>query len=464
MRDQIKTREKEKSYDKIRDLAYNTEAVVHFIGVGGVSMYSLARLTMYYGASVSGSDRAENDRTSDLMLLGAKISIGHAAKNVNGADLVVYTSAIGDANPEILSARRQGIITVSRAEYMAALMLDYSSRIGVSGSHGKSTTTAMLDLVFSAANRNPTVLSGADLSYGLPYKIGSKGLMIYEACEYKDSFLKFSPDIAIGLNLELDHTDYFEGIDDIKKSFLMALGKARKFAIINGDDPNLRDIIPELKCPVITFGANEGNDYRYLVTSFRDDGFDFSVSRFGSVIGEFKLNIPGAFNLHNATAAIVAALEEGIDVDTVSDAIRSYRGIRGRLEYIGSRHGRPVFLDYAHHPTEIRASVNALRMYTKLPLTVVFKPHTYTRTASLWGDFVSSLSLADYPVITDIFAAREEPIEGISSQRLAADIGRKAIYCPDYKVIETVDSSTDGAILLMGAGDFKNIRKNILNI
>lgn len=450
------------SYDFLRKISRDPSMTVHFVGIGGVSMYSLARLTMFRGAGVSGSDRIESERTKDLALLGARINIGHSSDNLDGANLVVFSGAISEDNPELTEAKKREICTASRAEYLGALMLDYSSRIGVSGSHGKSTTVAMLDAIFSHAGANPTVLSGADLPSGQPFKLGSPGLMIYEGCEYKDSFLKFSPTISIGLNLELDHTDYFENLDSIKLSFIKALGRAKQFALINGDDKNLLDIIPRLKCRTVTFGSGENNDYRYSITSFVDSGFKFSLSRFGSVIGEFSLNIPGIFNISSATAAAAAALEYGIDVESVAEAISLYRGIGGRLEYIGDRFGRPVYYDYAHHPTEISASINALKMHTGQPLTVVFKPHTFSRTAAFWREFCTSLSLADYAVITDIYPAREEPIEGVTSLRLAGDIGGRAVYSTDEDVIKAVDLQTEGAIVLMGAGDFEKIKQRIL--
>ena len=450
-------------YNVIRDISKNKERLVHFIGVGGVSMYSLARLTHLFGATISGSDRDESTRLQELRLLGARINVGHSEDNVRGADLVVFSQAIGMDNPEILYATRHGIPIVSRAEYLGALMLDYSTRIGISGSHGKSTTTAMLDLIFSHAGVDPTVLSGSELPIGSPFRVGSKGAMIYEACEYKDSFLRFTPTISVALNLELDHTDYFADINALKLSFKRALDRADDFALVNCDDENLRSIINDIKTKVITFGSSEGSDYRYSITAFRDGGFDFTVSRFGNVLGHFELNVPGAFNVSNATAAIAVAIEYGIDVCLIREAIGSYSGIAGRLEYIGKRYGRPVFYDYAHHPTEISASINALKIYTRQPLTVVFKPHTFSRTKSLWREFCDSLSLADHLIITDIFPARESPIEGISSERLAADI-YNALYCPDEHILSAIDLYTQGTIVLMGAGNYDKIKKEILKM
>lgn len=448
-------------YNLIRKIAVDRDAIIHFIGVGGVSMYSLAVLTMSFGAKVSGSDREDSPRVQSLRQSGADVQIGHSRDNPSRANLVVYSHAIAKDNPELLYAIENNIPTVSRAEFLGAMMLGYSSRIGISGSHGKSTTVAMLDAIFTHANALPTTLSGSDLPIGSPVRLGSDGVMIYEACEYKDSFLRFSPTISVGLNLELDHTDYFDSVDSLRKSFSKALGKAEHFALINGDDGNLTLIKNQIKAPIITFGGGENNDYRYSITTFREDGFDFTISRFGNIIGYFSLNIPGVFNVHNASAAIVVALEYGIDIQIIAEAIGSFRGISGRLEYIGRRYGRPVYYDYAHHPTEILASINALRSFVRQPLSVVFKPHTYSRTKSLWNDFCSSLSAADYLIITDIFPARESPIPEISSDRLASAING-AVYCRDEEICSYLDMSTKGAIVLMGAGSYEKIKKFIL--
>lgn len=451
------------SFEKLRKITENPDSRIHFVGIGGVSMYSLARLAMLGRAKVSGSDREESKRTEELSSLGADIKIGHSAENVNGASVVVYTHAISKDNIELTTAAKLGIPTVTRAEYMGALMLGYKNRIGVSGSHGKSTTVSMLDAIFTEAMSDPTVLSGAELPVGEPLKVGSDSLMIYEGCEYKDSFLRFAPTISVGLNLELDHTDYFENLGAMKDSFRKALGKATAFSVINGDDENLRPIIPTIKSKVITYGMGERNKYRYAITSFKECGFGFTVSLFGEPIDKFELNIPGVFNVGNAVAAIVCALEFGIDSKIIAKAIAEYRGIPRRLEYVGDRFGRKVFYDYAHHPTEMRASINAVKMLTHDLVTVIFKPHTYTRTKMLWEDFRMALSLADHVILTDIYPAREEPIEGITSVKMAAEVGDRATYCADSSVISTLDLKTHGVIIVMGAGDLEDIKNQILD-
>ena len=450
------------SFEFMRKITENPDAKIHFVGIGGVSMYSLARLAMSGSVRVTGSDREQTDRTERLKQLGIVVFNEHKAENVCGSDLVVYTHAISPDNEELIYARNNGIPTVSRAEYLGALMQGYKNRIGISGSHGKSTTVAMLDKIMSLAGVEPTVLSGAELEDGDPLKIGSRGLMIYESCEYKDSFLKFSPTISVGLNLELDHTDYFDDLADIRRSFKRALGKATEFAVINGDDSNFRSILGDLQTKVVTFGARSDNLYRYEITSFYENGIEFSLSKHGSEIGRFNLNIPGAFNVNNAVAAAVTSIEYGIDIDIIRQAIAEFSGVPRRLERVGQRRSRAVYYDYAHHPTEILASIDALKILTHEPLTVIFKPHTYSRTKGLWREFVSSLKTADYLILTDIYPARESPIEGVTSERLAVEIGGKAIYCRDEDVADILDKRTSGTIVIMGAGDMESIKKEVL--
>jgi UDP-N-acetylmuramate--alanine ligase len=435
---------------------------VHFVGIGGVSVCSLARLSMELGVEVSGSDMEDSPRLRELRSLGGSVKITHSAENIRGADLVVYSHAISQDNPELSEARRLSVPTVNRAVYLGSLMTDYGRRIGVSGSHGKSTTTAMLDCIFSRAGLLPTTLSGAELAIGSPYRIGGRQHLIYEACEYRNSFLSFSPTDFVALNLELDHTDYFENIEALSASFAAAMSHPLTRLYINGDDPHLRKITEEIGASAVSFGSYEGNDYRFLPTGFADGGIDMTLYKFSSEVGRFRLNIPGAFNMNNAAAAITVALEYGIDRQTVAEAIESFSGIPGRLEYIGTRYGRPVYYDYAHHPTEITAGINAIKELTLMPLTVIFKPHTFSRTRDMWREFVAALSLADYPILTDIFPAREQAIEGVSSELLAKDMGGSAKYCSDNNISDYLDLHTEGAIVLMGAGDFKEIRNNLV--
>lgn len=450
------------NFDGIKKLIGEKGGRVHFVGVGGVSMYSLARLALRLGAAVSGSDRVVSGRTKELSMRGAKIFIGHDGTNVNGASLVVYSHAISEENPELLSASNQGIPIISRAELLGTLMLNYKTRIGISGTHGKSTTTAMLDAIFCESLAQPTTLSGADLQNGEPIRVGRTNHLIYEACEYKDSFLSFSPGVAVALNMELDHTDYFPDIRAMKTSYIKAMSRATDFALINYDDENLLSIIPKIKARVVTFGQSERADWRYLITSFKEDGIELSLYHHGNLEMKIPLGLQGVHNATNAAAAAVVALSLGIPEKSVLAALAGFRGVPQRLELVGSRHGRAVYYDYAHHPTEIAASINALRPIAPDGITVVFKPHTFSRTRSLWADFSAALALADYVVMTEIYPAREKPIAGVTAERLAMDIGDKAVFSKDFDVCYVVDSQTSGIIVVMGAGDTEKIKNQLI--
>ena len=450
------------SRDRLSRIIKKDGAAVHFVGVGGVSMYSLARLSMSAGLSVSGSDRILGEYAKELISLGVRVHAGHDSSHAAGADLVVYSFAIPEDNPELVYAVENDIPVVSRAEYLGALMKEYKARIGVSGSHGKSTTTALIAEIFIAAGIDPTVAAGASLTSGEPFRRGSDSTFVYEACEYKDAFLNFHPTVAVALNLEMDHPDYFKNLKELRESFRRALSRAEKFALVNVDDENLSALIKGIKAPVITYGQGLRSTYRYMITSFLDHGFVFSVWKHGQRIGDFILNIPGVFNVGNAAAAVIVALEYGLPLEVIQTAVGSFRGIPRRLEYVGERFGRPVFYDYAHHPTEIAASLNAIKLMTHGLVTVVFKLHTYTRTKELWEQFRLSLGIADYIVVTPIYAAREEPIHGISSERLADELGAHARAVDDYEVTAVLDSFTHGAIVIMGAGDMEQIRHDVL--
>lgn len=456
-------KKKKGSYDLIRKLIETEGSRLHFIGIGGVSMYSLARLSVSSSLFVSGSDRERNERIDSLESLGVKIHIGHNGDNINGADLVIYSHAISEDNPELVCARQRNVPTVSRAEFLGAVMTEYKLRIGVSGTHGKSTTVAMLDTVFAYARKNHTTLSGASLVTGEPYRLGSAELFLFEGCEYKDSFLKFSPHYLVALNLEYDHPDYFSGISQLKESFAKAFMHSDE-VILNYDDPELLSVGKSLssKKRIVTFGKSERADYKYSIIGFDPHGYRFTISHNGECIGSFEIGIMGAFNVTNAVAAAVTAIRMGIEPHDIAAALASFRGIGARLQLVGIRGGREVYRDYAHHPTEIRSTLNTLKMHLCDSVTVVFKPHTYSRTKAFFDDFRNALSIADHVVLTEVYAAREAPIPGISSARLAEEIGSKAIYCEDDEVTNTIDLSTHGVIVIMGAGNMEKITESII--
>lgn len=451
-------------YDK-NEQAFSMEGKkLHFVGIGGVSTSSLAALALLSGAHVSGSDRNLGDRTYALTKMGAMVSAGHSRDNLpKDADLVIYSGAISKDNPELTFAKEIGIPAVTRASFLGALMVDYTTRIGISGTHGKSTTTAILDAIFTRAGKNPTTLAGENLpGTASSLRVGGKETMIYEACEYQDAFKMFFPTIAVALNLEMDHVDYYKDEKSIKASFAAALSKATDFVLLNEDDENLFKIKKKITTRLITFSSKEESDYSYSIVSFADAGYSFSIKRKGKTLGIFSLPILGAFNVVNAVAAAIVAIERGIDVSVIKDALKSFRGVKRRLERVGTHYGREVIYDYAHHPTEIAASIDTVKMAYPGEVTVIFKPHTFSRTEYFWREFRANLDLADYIILTDIYPAREEPISGVTSENLAKTIGPKAIYCPDREVITEVDLHTSGTIIVMGAGDLEDIKNRLI--
>ncbi len=424
-------------------------------------MRSLFCLCRHFGISASGSDRQGEPLINSLMEAGEDIVIGVRESLPPDTSLIVYSHAIDRTHPERLLGERENIPEVSRDRLLGALMECYERRIGVSGSHGKSTVTAMIGKLFKDARKCPTVLSGAALSgSSLPFSIGSLDYLIYEACEYKDSFLSFSPTLAVFLCIELDHTDYFENIDILSESFLRAMKRAGKI-LVNADDKRLLSLAMRSGQRVVTFGKAAFSDYRFEYISSDGGGLVFKFFPKGREAREVRLNMSGDFNILNAAAALSAAMEEGIEPECAIASIEEFSGIERRLEFVGEYEKRRVYYDYAHHPTEIRESVRAIRERTGGKVTVVFRPHTYSRTAGLWEGFVSSLSTADYTLLLDIDAVREENTYGVSSERLAREIG--AVYCPCESDVPEFLKSTEGDIILMGAGELLSVKKLLTN-
>lgn len=428
---------------------------VHMIGVLGVGQRGIAEMLLAQGVAVSGSDIG--DGAEELIKRGLCFFNSHSEDNVKGASLVVYTLAISEDNPEYSYARKNGIPTASRAELAAYLLSLCERSICVAGSHGKSTVTALLAHIFRFAGKEPSVLLGAELEKGRFSEVGGGELFVAEACEYKDSFLKFRPSIAIVNNVELDHTDYFSSLAALKRSFVKYASHASELVLLNTDDAGALSIKNEVSARVLTYGSASDCDYRMTNVAVGVGECIFSLSKNGRELGEFRLHLAGSFNAENAVAAIAAAYECGVDIELIRGGVSSFKGVARRLEYIGSYKSRPVFYDYAHHPTEIRGGISALRTLGADVLTVVFKSHTYTRTAALWDDFVRALSLADFAVIGDIYGAREKNESGISPVKLARDIGEGAIYSSDDEITKALDNLTRGAIVLMGAADMTGI-------
>ncbi len=396
---------------------------IHFIGIGGISMSALAEICLNKGYEVSGSDMNSSSMTEKLQSQGAKIYIDQKKENIaDDLDMIVYTAAIHPDNEELMAAKDKNILTISRAAFLGQIMREYKNSIAVSGTHGKTTTTSMLSTIFDLTNLDPTILVGGNLkSIGGNVKIGNSQNFITEACEYTDSFLNFNPKIAIVLNIEADHLDYFSGIDEIKASFNKfgkLLPKDGHF-IINADSPNTDSILHDVKATVIKYGQNSSNDVVMTNIIYDDNGCgSFDLIYFGKDLGTFKLSVPGIHNIYNAASAIIASIISGIDVEHIKDSIVKYTGVGRRFEIKGNYNDALVVDDYAHHPTELKATLSASKKLKKSTLWCVFQPHTYSRTKSLLNEFSEAFYSADKVIITDIYAAREDDPGDIHSKDL----------------------------------------------
>ncbi len=431
---------------------------VHFVGVGGIGMYSLFLLTADAGIAVTGSDKSVSERSEKLRSLGYVVNYGHRREYAENSTLLVYSLAVDENNPELAFAAESEIPAVSRAEYLAYLMKNYKTRISVSGSHGKSTVTAMLTSIFRELGTAPTSICGASLPLSEePYILGEDEYFIFEGCEYKDSFLEFETEMSVYTNLELDHTDYFKTLDDIKRSFVSSFDRA-KISVINNDDENLVDCKKYSHSRFITYGVESASDFQAVNIKEKGGKYSFAVEYGEKIIADISLNIPGRFSVYNALAAFSAAYSVIPNSELISKAISDFSGIERRFQKIAEYNGAPVIYDYAHHPTEIASVINTAKILFSCDVNVIFKPHTYTRTHDLWDGFVDSLSLADKVFILEVDAIRENRIEGVNARCLAQAIGDKAKEVFEHEIIKELNSIS-GAIIVMGAGDLEYIKK-----
>lgn len=436
---------------------------VHMVGIGGISMSGLAEILMHRGVKVTGSDIRESEITGRLKEMGAEIFLAHDASNVRNQDLVVYSAAISQDNPELAEARRKGIPLMERAELLGAIMDHYRNCVAVSGTHGKTTTTSMISQVMLEAGLDPTVHVGGMLdAIGGNTRIGNSSWFVAEACEYKDSFLKFRPTLAVVLNIDADHLDYFRDIDHIRSSFGAFLANVREQGtiVLNYDDPQTRLLSRSLTRPYVSYGVNSTDaDWTCDDISFENGYASFAIFHRKSYWGRIKLLVPGLHNVSNALACVAACHSLGIPQAAIIKGLEGYRGTHRRLEDKGMKNGIRVMDDYAHHPTEIQATLSAARALAKGHLICVFQPHTYTRSYELLDDFSRSFALADTVVVTDIYAAREKDNGLINSRMITEGINRNtgnAVYVSDFSDIVRFlkeNARAGDLVLTMGAGD-----------
>ena len=426
---------------------------VHLVGIGGVSMRPLGLVLKGMGMKVTGSDMSASEGTRELEAKGIPVTIGHNAENIQGADCIIRTAAAHNDNPEIAAARASGIPVFERAQAWGEIMRSYKNAVCVSGSHGKTTTTSMLTHILMEADLDPTVMIGGYLPLlHASHRVGHGDTILLESCEYCDSFLNFFPTLALVLNVEEDHLDYFKDLADIQKSFHKFAEMATFGVVANGDDPHTVQALEGID--YVTFGLGEGN--RIHAANMCPDWRHFDVLCDGEFYCHLDMGVLGRHNAMNALAASAAAWMMGIPGEAVSRGLVSFHGAGRRMEFKGKFHGADVYDDYAHHPDEVAATISAVR--DAMPgrrLVLAFQPHTYSRTSALFDDFVRELSRADVLVLAEIYAARERNTIGISS----ADVAEKipgAVFCetlPEVTEYLRQNVREGDVVLTMGAGD-----------
>ncbi|MGV8146038.1 MAG: UDP-N-acetylmuramate--L-alanine ligase [Alkaliphilus sp.] len=445
---------------------------IHLIGIGGISMSAIAELLLHKGVRISGSDIENSGIIEKLRAHGAEVFIGHSTSNIDSPDLVVYTAAVHKDNPERVEAKRLGIPQIDRAEILGNIMAEYDTPIAIAGSHGKTTTTSMLSIFLEHSGFDPTILVGGELDeIGGNVKIGKSQYFITEACEYVESFLKFNPVIAVVLNIDVDHLDYFQDLEHIKNSFkkFALLIPNDGFLIACGDDSNTMDITEGLDCNVVSFGIDNNCDYKAENITFNKLGYpSFEVLHSGIKLGDFELNVRGIHNVYNTLASIATAHILGIPNSKLVDVSELYKGIHRRFEFKGNIKGAKIYDDYAHHPVEIKATLSAAKKFAKGDIWCIFQPHTYTRTRSLLKDFSTSFDLADHLIMADIYAAREIDDGTIHSKNIVELTKNNidSLYIQDFdEIVEYIYNNikANDIVITMGAGDIFKVADALIS-
>ena len=440
----------------------------HLIGIGGVSMSSLAEVLAGMGICVTGSDMNEGTNVESLRAKGIQVFIGHHAENITDeVEFVVRTAAVHDDNPEIMAAREAGIPVFERAQAWGAIMTDYRHAICVSGTHGKTTTTSMCTHIMMAADKDPTVMIGGTLPLlKAGHRVGHGNTIIMEACEYYNSFLSFHPTVAVVLNVEADHLDFFKDLDDVKHSFheFAARVPADGYVIANRDDANTMEVVQNISGRVITFGLGKDADVTAENIEFRGANSHFDILYKGRLFTDVTLHVPGLHNVKNALAATAACISLGVRPTAVKYGLAGFNGAGRRFEFKGLYNGAVVYDDYAHHPGELKVLLDAVEQLNYKRTVLVFQPHTYSRTAALFPDFVEQLKRPDVVFLAEIFAAREKNTIGISSADLAKEVDG-SIFCATIDVIEDAlraIAHPGDIVLTVGAGDVYKIGERLV--
>jgi len=445
---------------------------VHFIGIGGISMSALAEILISRGYIISGSDISDSDLLKRLAAKGAEIHIGHDPFFVDNADVVVYTAAVKADNPEMNEALRKNLPLLQRAELLGQIMQTFPVSIGVSGSHGKTTTTSMISMAMLKAGLDPTVLIGGELNeLGGNVRIGESPYFITEACEYVGSFLHFHPHIAVILNIDRDHLDYFKDIDHIYDTFMKFAKLVPPDGYIVGctDDPLVEKLMSEVSCNTISYGITKKADLNAETIEFDLHACASFEARYkGRILGNLSLKVPGRHNIYNALATLATVQAMGIPLSEINEALQQYTGTKRRFEYKGNYNGITIVDDYAHHPAEIAATLSTAKNLPYNKIWCVFQPHTYTRTKKLFSEFVSSLSGIDHVILTDIYSAREKDTHEIHSRHLSdaiSNAGENCAYISSFdEIAEHLNKNAQPGdlVITMGAGDVHVVGEKLL--
>ena len=436
---------------------------IYMIGIGGISMSGLAHILASWGFNVSGSNNEENNVISGLIENGIDVKIGHNYDNINDAhDLVVYTAAVKMDNPEIVHAKELGIPVMERGLFLGELTKLFKDTIGIAGTHGKTTTTSMVSLCFLEAGLDPSIQVGSMLNQiNGNYRVGKSDYFIIEACEYMDSYLNFKQKSAIILNIDNDHMDYFKTFDNVKKSFKEYVSHLPNdgLLVLNGEDKNCLELALDTNAKVITYGLDNKSNYYATNINFDENGFgSYDLYKRDEYIDRIELSVVGPHNILNSLACVSLCLYYGLDIDSIKRGLKNYIGAARRFEYKGEFNGAKVYDDYGHHPTEVSAVAKSIlnKKYNKS--WVIFEPHTYSRVKNHMIDFAESLKTFDNIIITDIYAAREENVYGVTPEDIINELkklGKSAIHISDYEDIKEYLNENiveDDLILTLGAG------------
>ncbi len=448
---------------------------IHCIGIGGIGLSAVAEIFANKGFTVSGSDMKLSDVTDHLISKGITVYHGHAAENIKGADLVVYSAAVSPENPEIVAAKENNIMLATRAEALGALMHQYSTSIAVSGTHGKTTTTSMVSLILENAGTDPTILVGGNLpEFNGNAKIGNSQYFVTEACEYMDSFLSLRPKIEIILNIDSDHLDYFKDIDHIVNSFdrFSRLVPEDGYIVAYESNPFVARVIKNLKTNIITFGFTDNSTYCAKNIEFDNNGYpEYDVFHDSKCLCRVHLSIPGEHNITNSLAAFATCHILGVDPTIICDTLKKFKGTQRRFDVYGvTENNVKVIDDYAHHPTEIKATLSAAQNMPHNKLWCLFQPHTYTRTMALFNEFANAFNDADILCMAEIYAAREKNIYKISSKELISEINKQqpekeAYYFSTLEEIATYvneNAQPGDVVITMGAGDIFKVAEMLM--